>query len=329
MCFNVDQVSFATDGAQAVHGGNWQIFEQMAVRSGASIQLNTSVASLSLAEGKGEDSPPEYHITTKDSGKKEATVEDYALAFDKVVIASPWQFSNIDAGDGVLQHKIDEIPYTKLHVTLFTSPLKLKAEYFGLEPGSTAPSTVYTTLSEEEEPKQGAEGVGRTGFYSISTLKTVTNPKTEKTEYAYKIFSAKPVTSEFLTAILGAEIPDTFVSKQGSARTASIDDSSSSFEPISWYYPHYFYSYPIELPRVTFQDPVVGDGLFYTSGIESFISTMETSALMGKNVARLIADEFTGVSRDDPAKDESDYVFVETPETGEEDSTRQQGTGEL
>jgi prenylcysteine oxidase/farnesylcysteine lyase len=32
--------------------------------------------------------------------------------------------------------------------------------------------------------------------------------------------------------------------------------------------------------------------LWYTSGIESFISTMETSALSGKNVARLIRDEW-------------------------------------
>ena len=30
--------------------------------------------------------------------------------------------------------------------------------------------------------------------------------------------------------------------------------------------------------------------MWYTSGIESFISTMETSSLMGMNVARLVAD---------------------------------------
>ena len=32
-------------------------------------------------------------------------------------------------------------------------------------------------------------------------------------------------------------------------------------------------------------------GFYYTSGIESFISTMETSALMGMNVAQLIVDD--------------------------------------
>ena len=40
------------------------------------------------------------------------------------------------------------------------------------------------------------------------------------------------------------------------------------------------------------QRPIVDkdEGLWYTSGIERFISTMETSALMGKNVARLVVD---------------------------------------
>ena len=33
-----------------------------------------------------------------------------------------------------------------------------------------------------------------------------------------------------------------------------------------------------------------GGGIWYTSGIESFISTMETSSLMGMNVAKLVVD---------------------------------------
>jgi hypothetical protein len=47
-----------------------------------------------------------------------------------------------------------------------------------------------------------------------------------------------------------------------------------------------------EYPRVTFEGPELGPGFYYTSGIESFISTMETSALMGMNVARLIVDDY-------------------------------------
>lgn len=46
---------------------------------------------------------------------------------------------------------------------------------------------------------------------------------------------------------------------------------------------------------MTFEDPELSKGFYYTSGMESFISTMETSALMGKNVAQLIMDDFLGV----------------------------------
>jgi prenylcysteine oxidase/farnesylcysteine lyase len=86
--------------------------------------------------------------------------------------------------------------------------------------------------------------------------------------------------------LFGVEIPDSFtLTKKG-------DDTLVS--PISWYYPAVFHSYPRALPRVTFQDPIIGPGLYYTSGMESFISTMETNALMGKNVARLIIDDALG-----------------------------------
>ncbi|KAF7541552.1 hypothetical protein G7Z17_g11927 [Cylindrodendrum hubeiense] len=284
-------VSFATDGALAVRGGNWQIFDTMVRVSGASVYRNTSVTSISAIQKKTDNSSPEYLISTRDSGVESSSPDKYAIGFDNVIVASPWQFSHISAEGGILQRHIDEIPYTKLHVTLFASPLKLDPEFFGLSPGSKAPSSVYTTLAEGEEPKQGANGVGSTGFYSVSTLKTVVNPKTGKLEYAYKIFSAQPVTPGFLSKILGAEIPDSFVGAKGEEGDEAV------VEPISWYHPYWFYSYPIPLPRVTFQDPIIGDGIYYTSGIESFISTMETSALMGKNVARLIADDFAGISR--------------------------------
>lgn len=285
------QVSFATDGAMSVETGNWRIFEELVRASGSTIYRNTTVASIEAVQKKTETSSPKYVISTKDANSPEAAPEEYGVAFDNVILANPWQFGNIKAGEGVLDRQIDEIPYTRLHVTLFTSPLKLSPEFFGLRPGSKAPSSVYTTLREDEEPKNGAEGVGSTGFYSVSTLKSVTSPKTGKLEHVYKIFSPKPVTAEFLSSLLGTKIPDQIISVKGEGK------DTETFEPISWYYPHVFYSYPQELPRVTFEDPIVGDGVYYTSGMESFISTMETSALMGRNVARLVADDFAGISR--------------------------------
>ncbi|KAK5995594.1 Farnesylcysteine lyase-like protein [Cladobotryum mycophilum] len=285
-------VSFATDGAVAVEGGNWRIFKHMLDDSKAAVYRNTSVTSISFAKEEQPGSSPKYLLSTKESGVSTSSTEEYPAEFDDVIIASPWQFSNIDAAD-VIKFHIEEIPYTKLHVTLFASPFKLRAEFFKLAPGSQAPSNVYTTLAEDEQPMKGAEGVGQTGFYSISTLRTATNPKTQQSEFVYKIFSAEEVTVEFLSDMLGVDVPETFttVKQEG--------DAPTNVEAISWYYPHWFYSYPMELPRVTFQDPIIGSGLYYTSGIESFISTMETSALMGMNVARLIVDDLAGIHREE------------------------------
>ncbi|KAL6893115.1 hypothetical protein HDV57DRAFT_513343 [Trichoderma longibrachiatum] len=284
-------VSFATDGAMSVAGGNWQIFDQMVKASGAAILRNTAVSSIRFAKGtSAPSSTPKYEISTSSASAEPEVVD---TTFDDVVIASPWQFSNIEAGEGVIKHNIEEIPYTKLHVTLFASPFKLHPGFFNLPPGSKAPSNVYTTLAKDEEPKAGADGVGKTGFYSVSTLRTAVSPKANRTEFIYKIFSPKAVTPQFLSDLLGVQVPDTFTGPAPEAEGSGV-----VVEPISWYYPHWFYSYPIELPRVTFQDPILGSGLYYTSGIESFISTMETSALMGMNVARLIVDDAAGISRE-------------------------------
>lgn len=276
----------------SVNGGNWRIFEQMVKNSGATLCHNITVSAIAFAKEKTLSSAPKYEISTASTVSSSTESEVVGPVFDDVIIASPWQFSNIEAGEGVIQHHIEEIPYTKLHVTLFASPHKLDPEFFKLPPGSTAPSNVYTTLAEGEEPKEGAEGVGKTGFYSVSTLRTTLNPKTNKPEFVYKIFSPKPVTPQFLSELFGVKVPEGFTSGENGGENGGVD-------PISWYYPHWFYSYPIELPRVTFQDPILGSGLYYTSGIESFISTMETSALMGMNVARLIVDDAAGISREE------------------------------
>ena len=78
---------------------------------------------------------------------------------------------------------------------------------------------------------------------------------------------------------MGATVPSTF---------------TGGSSPITWYNPHVFQAYPKTAPRVTFPDPIVGSGVYYTSGMEAFISTMETNALMGKNIARLIVEERHG-----------------------------------
>ncbi|KAH8175022.1 prenylcysteine lyase domain-containing protein [Sarocladium implicatum] len=274
-------VSFATDGAVAVEGGNWQIFDGMVARSGAAVHMNTTVTSIDFAGQEGKGSSPQYTITTKSTSASTNEEENAFVPFDSVIIASPWQYSDIKTPPSLLHRPIDAIPYTKLHVTLFASPLRLRPGFFGLKPTDRSPKSVYTTLRKDEKPQLGKQGVGDTGFYSISTLRTATNPKRrDRVEYLYKIFSVETVRASFLSDLLGAAVPESIVSEN--------DDDES---PVTWHHARVFHSYPYELPRVTFQDPIVGDGVYYTSGMESFISCMETSALMGMNVAKLIVDD--------------------------------------
>ena len=54
---------------------------------------------------------------------------------------------------------------------------------------------------------------------------------------------------------------------------------------------------------MTFEDPELARGFYYTSGMESFISTMETNALMGMNVAQLIVDDYMQILEEQQMND--------------------------
>jgi prenylcysteine oxidase/farnesylcysteine lyase len=71
----------------------------------------------------------------------------------------------------------------------------------------------------------------------------------------------------------------------------------------------------VEYPRVTFEDPELARGFYYTSGMESFISTMETSALMGMNVAQLIVNDFQQLEEDQQAEAGEQKVIMEQEKT--------------
>jgi len=269
-------VCMAIEGAMQVKGGNWQIFDRMLNASGATVLLDTAVRSLQKDKG----------LYTLVSAPVNGTIA-LSQQFDTVVVAAPFQFSGIKIAEGLVTKLPDEIPYVKLHVTLFASPLKLNGAHFNLKPKDVVPDTILTTLSPSEDWSSGKEIVGKSGFFSISTLRRVLNPHTNSTEYVYKIFSPEPIEPSFLASLFGiprVSLPD------------NLDDlAGKPTENITWYYPKKFYSYPYEYPRVTFEEVELARGLWYTSGIESFISTMETSALMGKNVAQLILDDYLEV----------------------------------
>lgn len=104
----------AANGAMSVEGGNWQIFANMVASAKASVQLETEVTEIEKAkDGKG------YDLTSKSLTPNLITA---TLLFDEVILASPLQYSNIDTSSLSFRHQPDDLPYVKLHVTLFTSP---------------------------------------------------------------------------------------------------------------------------------------------------------------------------------------------------------------
>lgn len=263
-------VCMATNGAMQIEGGNWQIFASMLNASFATVHLNTTVSSIS----KQHDST--YTLTTSDG---------LTSTYDDIVLAAPLQYTDLVI-DPAPKHIPDEIPYAKLYTTLFASPYLLDPTAFNMGSGDTVPQFVLTTLPPREIPK---DAVGSPGFFSISLHHQAYNKHAtpHRLEYVYKIFSPARVNATLLSHILGHKVTDD-----------ECDDGDVN-ESVSWIHHKIWYSYPREYPRVTFEEIVLDDGLWYTSAIESFISTMETSALSGKNVARLIRDGWVEGKREE------------------------------
>lgn len=277
-------VCMAAEGAVSVEGGNWRIFSSMVDASKADARLETKVTALK------QDLEDKTWLVTSVGPDGKVLEEEY----DTVVLTSPYQFADLTINP--ITRIPDKIPYVTLHVTLFTSPRRLDPAYFGLQPGDLVPGVVITTLNATEQTDEqgrwargeGKDGVGNVGFFSISTLRSLVNFNLEpsedgvrkgEVEYLYKVFSPEKFSDEQLHAIIGAN---------------DADDAK-----VSWIYKHVWQAYPYLYPRVTFEDPILGENLWYTSGIESFISTMETSSLMGMNVARLVVDGWLSESEQD------------------------------
>ncbi|QSZ28590.1 hypothetical protein DSL72_003089 [Monilinia vaccinii-corymbosi] len=290
-------VCMAIEGAMQIQGGNWQIFDGMIQSSNSTVRLNHTITEISQVQDQQK-----YNVktvTTDAIGVTHTSEEP----FDSIIIAAPLQYSNIKIAPGLLQHTPDEIPYVTLHVTLFTSPYGLDPAYFNLGPNEKVPTAILTTLPKNiPAPTDPKDFVGSAGFFSISTLRKVINPTTLENENLYKIFSPQRLSSEFLSSILNSAVP---------VPEDLTTIPSSANNTITWYYTKVWNSYPYEYPRVTFEEIQLAPGIYYTSGIESFISTMETSALMGKNVARLVIDDFIGSAEPDSQSTVENVVEVE------------------
>ena len=266
-------VCMATEGAVAVKQGNYQIFERMVARANATLFLNRTVTA--VTQTKADRWAVKSTSTSSATSAKRVQEEN----FDAVVIAGPFQYSGISISPSSINPPA-EISYVRLHVTLLTSPHRLAPSFFGLDSGESVPEVVLTT-----SPSDGT--MDKLPFFSVSTLRKITNAAASREEYAYKIFSKSPVNSTLLSSLLGFKDPNRPVSE-------------ISKSDISWTFEKIWNSYPYLSPTSQFPDIKLSENLFYTGGIERFISTMETSSLMGKNVANLIAR----AGKEDPAQED-------------------------
>lgn len=272
-------VCMAIQGQMSVVGGNWRIFDQMLQATGGRVLLNTSVAEIS------HQNDGTYTVEAATSAPEESlepASNPQVDTYDSVIIATPLQFSNITFTPALKNPPLP-IPYVTLYVTLFASPHRLSASAFNLPTTSSAPSIILTTQPTDPSTK--------IPFFSISILRSIHNPshKTPRRENLYKIFSPAPLSSSFLSHILGLHATAAAVDDDAGDANKDETDTTLSKEDISWIYRKKWHSYPYLRPRVTFDDPQLDQAgmLWYTSGIEQFISTMETSSLMGMNVAKL------------------------------------------
>lgn len=253
----------AEGGARSVQGGNWRIFAGMIKVSEAHLKLETTVESITRRKHNGG-----FTLRTNTSR------ED--LHFDAVVLAAPWGQADlaITPAPASLPDKVD---YVSQHVTLFASPYRLRPSYFHLPAAEGAPKAILTTHADKGT---------KLPFFSISLLRAINNYHVSpaRVEYAYKIFSPTPLNDTFLLDLL--DLPPGSPLGEEAKKAA-----------ITWSHRKVWDAYPYLTPRTSFDGPEMRfpneeGGLYYTSGMESFISTMETSALMGKNVGKLLADRF-------------------------------------
>lgn len=241
-------------------------------------------------------------------------------------------FFNLDSTD---PQSINSIPDT----ILTTLPAPLDSLPLGRGESAVGPSTFWSlsTLRVLHPSTDGFESIPSTvssGHIPLENLELNT------TQYLYKIFSPAPLSASFMRELFGWEEDDTFSEHGEDREGERKSEDGISTLPndlISWSYEKTWNSYPYLPPTREFDcfdmygcgreddeenseqsrgqdsknEQSRGQGyeyaqndmsgrLWYTSGMERFISTMETSALAGRNVARLIVD---GLERDARAKE--------------------------
>lgn len=188
--------------------------------------------------------------TKLSDGKWSLAYGDSVSVFDKIIIAAPFHSANITFSKS---YSVPDVEYVDLFVTIFTSNETLSPSYFGKEEGTKIPGTILTTVPLSASPNLK--------FFSVAIHEYLEDTG----DYVFKIFS-----------------PEKFINQD----LASLFSENAN---ISWVHRKEWRSYPYIRPLENFPDFELDDGLYYLNTMETLMSTMETSALVGANVAALIS----------------------------------------
>ncbi|CAE6492519.1 unnamed protein product [Rhizoctonia solani] len=168
--------SLAADTAYSAKPGNFKIFEQFLSRSGASLQLETTVKSISKIGTK-------YAVGTSKG----------VANYDAVIVAAPLPLTNIKfINTANKPSSFPKVNYVHLHVTLLTTTTpSLLPTYFKVDNSSTLPGTILTTAEYGSKPE----------FNSIRYQAKI--ERNGKTEYIVKMFSPAKIPDSTLAALFG------------------------------------------------------------------------------------------------------------------------------
>ena len=317
-------VCMATDDAMAVSGGNFQIFDEFIKRSNADVELNTTVTGVSKVDGKyrirtssgtSKDvmfdevilaapyqfanvafSPKLAHVPLKVN-----YVSIHVTLFATPYLLSPTYF-NLTKQSEVPSSILTTIPgdltdlpdpsrianltglagfwsistLQSIHPDSKEGPIQYVYKIFSLRPlTATFLSDLFGFPHIPSDAEDSVSAIPKnhmTWFHEKQWFSYPYLPPIQKFERLRLDTDEKGQEighCHFESGASGLKQPDCDVSSDSQAATAVLAERMSL--------------------RKTDSVAPAG-GIWYTSGIEQFISTMETSALMGRNIAKLIAN---------------------------------------
>ncbi|KAJ1990791.1 hypothetical protein H4R33_001600 [Dimargaris cristalligena] len=263
-------ISMITSAAKIyqIGTGNQRIFEKLAQASEATIKLNTAVTTITKITGVGGG--VQYTVATSGSSA--------VATFDAVVMASPpntytdapivWNNINANSYFKTLAPVVD---YKTVHVTFVVGRVNPSA-FFNMPFPSMGllPISIYTPQS----------AVSRVPFTSLSINRVLTTSET------FDICSAISGTPSDVDPYAIHTVTKLF------SPTALTNAQLNQFYSFRlWTYKTSFQAYPELVSRAPEDFPpfTVDENLYFPNAFEPFVSTMETSIVSSKNIAKLVA----------------------------------------